>query len=326
MRGLILLLFSFPFLSLTQEIEGKWVGSFIQYTHNTYDVELTVSKLSQGNNFSAQLRITNGYYFGEYQISGFICQLRNLEINTIILVKENESGGWVDCLNGTWDLNDDENELTFTDTWIDKNGKNNACKVKYLQKEMFQCLRSSYLRKVKYSYELAEFEKNWEDYILRVKPQQVSPTVPKPLAVAEQAILPIKSETKIVSKNEERAPIIDTFEEVKNRQVLVRDEIEVSSADITIEYWDRYTEDGDSIDIYLNKKPLVENVRLTKVKKIIQVHLEKTNNYLVVNALNLGTEPPNTASVTVKDGKKIQNVSLTSTLKSSGALKIIHKK
>ena len=161
---------------------------------------------------------------------------------------------------------------------------------------------------------------------MRSKPQQPISSANKPLAIAEQAVLPVKSETKIVSKNEDRAPVIDTFEEVKQRPVQVKDEIEVSNADITIEYWDRYTEDGDSIDIYMNKMPLVENARLTKLKKVVQVHLEKRNNYLVVHALNLGTEPPNTASVTVRDGKKIQNVSLTSTMKTSGALKIVLRK
>ena len=110
------------------------------------------------------------------------------------------------------------------------------------------------------------------------------------------------------------------------RPVFVKDEIEVSSADITIEYWDRYNEDGDSINLYLNKKPILQNVLLTKAKKILSIHLEKTKNYLVLDAINLGKEPPNTASITVKDGKKIQNVSLTSTMKTSGALKITLKK
>ena len=100
----------------------------------------------------------------------------------------------------------------------------------------------------------------------------------------------------------------------------------MSSADITIEYWDRYNEDGDSINLYLNKKPILQNVLLAKAKKVLSIHLEKTKNYLVLDAINLGKEPPNTASITVKDGKKIQNVSLTSTMKTSGALKITLKK
>jgi len=107
--------------------------------------------------------------------------------------------------------------------------------------------------------------------------------------------------------------------------VYVKDEIEVSSKDITIEYWDRYNEDGDSISLYLNNKPVLENTLLTKIKKSFTIHLDEKVNYLVLHAINTGTEPPNTASVTVKDGKKIQNVSLTSNLRTSGALKITLK-
>ena len=148
-----------------------------------------------------------------------------------------------------------------------------------------------------------------------------TPPVQEPVKPKEN-----KTETKIVAKNEDRAPVIDTFEQVKLRPVYVKDEIEVSSADITIEYWDRYNEDGDSINLYLNKKPILQNVLLTKTKKVLNVHLDKVKNYLVLDAINLGKEPPNTASITVKDGKKIQNVSLTSTMKTSGALKITLKK
>lgn len=366
---LALFAWCFAFPAKGQDIDGVWTGNFIQYIHNTYDVQLTVEKLAPGNIFSARLRITDSYYFGEYNVSGYICNKKNLEISTIVLLRESGPSNWIDCLNGTFDLNDDETELTFTDTWLQQDQKNNACKVKYIQKDMFQCLRSAYLHKAKYKSEVAEFEKIWnkvtitknlnkdalEEMLANTKPAEKktdSAKIVKPLPVAagpkdtiqlvaqhnkevaqeknenigEKVEELNKSETKIVAKNEDRAPVIDTFEEIKLRKVLVKDEIEVSNADITIEYWDRYTEDGDSVNLYLNKKPILQNVLLTKAKKVITVHLEKTKNYLVLDAINLGKEPPNTASITVKDGKKIQNVSLTSTMKTSGALKITLRK
>lgn len=337
-----------------QDIDGVWVGNFIQYIHNDYDVELTVEKLPPGDIFSAQLRITNGFYFGQYNISGFICNKRNLEISTIVLLKENETGNWIDCLNGTFDLNDDETELTFTDTWLQRDAKNNACKVKYIQKDMFQCLRSAYLHKAKYRSEIADFDKIWNENDLKIKNAPVAQQIKAPkdtlplakttkidtlisianninIAATQMPDEPIKpkvknNETKIVAKNEDRLPVIDTFEKVKSRSVIVKDEIEVSNPEITIEYWDRYNEDGDSVNIYLNKVPILQNVLLTKARKSITVRLEKTKNFLVLDAINVGTEPPNTASITVKDGKKIQNVSLTSTMQTSGALKITLKK
>ncbi len=374
---LYLLLIASPFsLTKAQDINGVWTGNFIQYIHNTYDVEMVIEKLSPGDIFSARLRITDSYYFGEYNVSGYICNKKNLEITTIVLLRESGSSNWIDCLNGTFDLNDDETELTFTDSWLLTDAKNNACKVKYIQKDMFQCLRSAYLHKAKYREAIAEFDKLWSKSTSTQKLNQTAlqemiqttKTDKKPVTKADSlknAMVPAlankknksdkidtlglllesnketepannvniaseiqelnKTETKIVAKNEDRAPVIDTFERVKMRPVYVKDEIEVSSADITIEYWDRYTEDGDSINLYVNKKPILQNVLLTKAKKIVNVHLEKVKNYLVLDAINLGSEPPNTASISVKDGKKIQNVSLTSTMKTSGALKITVK-
>ena len=66
--------------SKAQDVNGVWTGNFIQYIHNTYDVKMEVEKLSPGNIFSAKLYITDGYYFGEYNVSGFICNKKYLEI------------------------------------------------------------------------------------------------------------------------------------------------------------------------------------------------------------------------------------------------------
>jgi len=325
-----------------QEIDGIWTGNFIQYIHNTYDVQFTVEKLSPGNIFSGKLRITDSYYFGEYNVSGYICNKKNLEISTIVLLRESGPSSWIDCLNGTFDLNDDETELIFTDTWIQQDQKNNACKLKYIQKDMFQCLRSAYLHKVKYQSEVAEFEKIWDKTVItrnlnrnaltemlantnsRNKETDSSTIKKENIPVNTESLN--KSETKIVAKNEDRVPVIDTLKEISNRKVLIKEEIEVSNHDITIEYWDRYTEDGDSVNIILNDKPILKDVLLTKFKKTVNLHLDNQINYLVLDAINVGKEPPNTASITIKDGKKIQNVSLTSTMKMSGALKIILRK
>ncbi|HQV78594.1 MAG TPA: hypothetical protein PLJ42_06240 [Chitinophagales bacterium] len=353
-----LFLFICSLTAQAQDVNGTWVGNFVQYIHNRYDVELVVEKLAPGNIFSARLRVMDDYYFGEYNVSGFICNKKYLEITTIVLLRESGPANWIDCLNGTFDLNDDETVLSFTDTWLLRDEKNNACKVKYIQKDMFQCLRSAYLHKAKYQSEIAAFDTKWnsvaitrnlnkkalDEMLANTKPTQKKEPAPilkndklqdtitsmQPKVVyttPEPSTMDFtNSETKIVAKNEDRAPIIDTFEQIQTRPVVIKDELEVSQKEITIEYWDRYNEDGDSINLYLNKKPILKNVLLTKAKKTIIINLEQEVNYLVLDAINQGTEPPNTASITIKDGKKIQNVSLTSNLRTSGALKIVYKK
>jgi hypothetical protein len=300
------------FLSVSafgQNIDGLWRGTFVMYLYNVYEVEMNLKRLPN-EVFTANMKITNGHYKGEYNISGNICNKTNLEITAIFLLTENGSSNWVDCLNGTFDLSDVEQVLSFTDTWqVSQTQKGNyaACKVKFVQNDMFQCLRSAYLRKQNYTETVNAFDNLWDKYD-KLKEEKS----------------PKQEETYIVKKNEEKEPVIEIKESpFKDREVFVKNEIYVVNKTVVIEYWDRYNFDNDSISLYLNDRPILENVLLTKTKESITVNLEDGVNYLILHALNTGNEPPNTASITIKDGKKIQNVMLYSDLIKSGSLKII---
>lgn len=304
------LLVCFFFNLNAQNIDGLWRGTFVMYLHNTYEVEMDLKRLPS-NVFTAKLRITNGYYKGEYSVSGNICGNKSLEITAIFLLKENGGSNWVDCLNGTLDLSENETVLSFVDTWKEQSKADDnftSCKVKFFQSDMFQCLRSAYLYKANYEQMVNAFDNLWTKYEKLEK--EKSPKV---------------VETYIVEKNEEKMPVIENADPLKEREVVVKNEVYVSSRNIIIEYWDKYNFDYDSISLYLNNKPVLENALLTKTKQTISIQVENGTNYLVLHALNLGVEPPNTASITIKDGKKIQNVMLYSDLAKSGALKIILK-
>lgn len=296
------------FFAKAQNIDGKWRGTFIMYVHNVFEVEMDLKKLP-GDIFTAQLKITDGTYKGTYQISGNICNKSNLEITAIILLKETGGSNWIDCLNGTWDLSEDENVLSFVDNWkTASKGNYSKCKIRFVQSDMFQCLKSAYLYKVNYEQQINAFDNLWNKYdkLAKEKPEKVK-------------------ETYIVEKTEAKKPVIATYKQVANRVVEAKNSIEVSNKTITIEYWDRFNIDGDSISLYLNDEPILKDVELTGTKKSITVDLQEGENFLILHALNLGKEPPNTASITIKDGKKIQNVMLYSDLEKSGALKITLK-
>lgn len=350
-----------------QEIDGTWSGTFVKYVHDMYDIKMEVKKLPPGNLFTAKLSITDGSYFGEFNISGYICNKRYLEISTIVIINENAPSKWVDCLNGTFDLSDDEVRMTFTASWVQQYLKNSACKMKYLQKDMFQCLRSVYFRKVKNKSDLALFDESWANAKVskninrkpvptkapepapiavktpEPKPAPIAIKTPDPVPVAVKPSVSVTpkekekptvvavaksveenevSETKMAANNEESSPILETIQTMKSRKIIVKNEIIVKSKNITVEYWDRYTEDGDSVNIYLNGIPIVKNALLTKAKKSMNISLNKPQNYIILEAINLGTEPPNTASMNIKYDNKVQFVSLTSTLQTSAAIKI----
>ncbi len=90
-------------------------------------------------------------------------------------------------------------------------------------------------------------------------------------------------------------------------------DVNVSSRNVTITFWDHGSEDGDRITLYLNGQPLRSNIALTKSKQSFQVHLSSGANKFGVKALNEGSVSPNTASVQVSNvtsGRPIQVYSI----------------
>ncbi|HRZ55673.1 MAG TPA: PKD domain-containing protein [Candidatus Paceibacterota bacterium] len=77
--------------------------------------------------------------------------------------------------------------------------------------------------------------------------------------------------------------------------------VTVSSQLVTIRVWDNAAEDGDIIDLYVNGAKRLGNHTLTKSGTSIEVWLNRGHNTLKIVALNVGTDPPNTASVSISN-------------------------
>lgn len=109
---------------------------------------------------------------------------------------------------------------------------------------------------------------------------------------------------------------------VNGRHVDVQNTMKVSTDVITVKVWDRGTVDGDKIALYLNGELILDDYTLAKDKKEIELHLKPGLNYLAMHAINLGTIPPNTASMEISDGKKKKDITVISDTGKSGALEI----
>ncbi|HIF15188.1 MAG TPA: hypothetical protein EYQ86_07690 [Bacteroidetes bacterium] len=94
---------------------------------------------------------------------------------------------------------------------------------------------------------------------------------------------------------------------------------------ITLSIWDDQKLDGDSISLFLNGEPVLENYALTKEMKVIQLSLVEGNNDIIMKALNLGSIPPNTAKIMVDDGLLKRTMILKSNLDKSAGLRIVYK-
>ncbi len=90
----------------------------------------------------------------------------------------------------------------------------------------------------------------------------------------------------------------------------------VNSPSISIDLYDNGTIDNDTIMIFDNKVLVLENKRLSYKATHIDVNFNKDNirHEIIIVAHNLGTVPPNTALMVVKDGTSRQEIYITSTL------------
>ena len=111
---------------------------------------------------------------------------------------------------------------------------------------------------------------------------------------------------------------------VRTRNVEIKDTIYSSTRDVEILVWDAQKVDGDTVSLMLNGEFILENHPLTKLPKRIKATLKSDSNSIVLYAHNLGTIPPNTASISILHQNNQQEVSLMSDKKNSQAVIVIH--
>ncbi len=84
-----------------------------------------------------------------------------------------------------------------------------------------------------------------------------------------------------------------------NRNVVVKQKkMSVEGESITIEVYDHQLADGDIISLNYNGHWILENFQLRRRARKMTLPLKPTNdNYLILHAVNLGSKPPNTATL-----------------------------
>lgn len=121
-----------------------------------------------------------------------------------------------------------------------------------------------------------------------------------------------------VKKGDVKAPPlahIPTPKVLASRENELVKTITTSANEIEINIYDNGTVDNDTISVYLDKKLVLANKRLTEKAIPLKIKLDETQNYheLVMVAENLGEIPPNTSLMVVKAGKQEYEVRITST-------------
>jgi hypothetical protein len=110
---------------------------------------------------------------------------------------------------------------------------------------------------------------------------------------------------------------------IAERKVKIKQKVIIKSKKITIRIWDHQQEDGDIVSLRLNGKYVLQKKELSRKPYIIELALEKESNILTLDAINLGSIPPNTAAIEIlSEGKQLKRIVLESDMNTSEAIDI----
>ena len=103
-------------------------------------------------------------------------------------------------------------------------------------------------------------------------------------------------------------------------------EVEVDTGTIRLDFYDNGEIDDDTISVYVNKRLILANERLSAKPSTtyIKIDLENTFQEIEMVAQNLGKIPPNTALLIVTAGAKRYRLYLTSTEKKSAMVRFVY--
>jgi hypothetical protein len=122
---------------------------------------------------------------------------------------------------------------------------------------------------------------------------------------------------KIVYKIAETAPLI-----LIDRNVVLKDTVEVNNKAITISIWDDSQIDNDVISIKINDEWIVKYLEAKNERIKFKYFLTQPENYIVLRADNIGLIPPNTTAINIDDGTNSRTIVLNSDLGMSEAIRI----
>ena len=140
------------------------------------------------------------------------------------------------------------------------------------------------------------------------KKTTVPPPVMKDSSVAIQKP-EIKKQSPVV-----KAPV-SIPDVLKNRETELMRSLLISNPTVTIKIFDNGEIDDDTVSVYLDKKLVLSNKRLTTNPLIVTLKMDEENpdHELVMVAENLGRIPPNTSLMIVEAGDQRFDVRITST-------------
>ena len=110
--------------------------------------------------------------------------------------------------------------------------------------------------------------------------------------------------------------------EIEKTKVELKESFSLKSEKVQVSIWDDNVEDGDIISLSLNGEWIVRNLQVKKCKATFFLDLNEEENYLIMKAENIGTQPPNTAAFLFETDNYKKHIVLNSDMGKSEMINI----
>ena len=133
----------------------------------------------------------------------------------------------------------------------------------------------------------------------------------------------VTPDPKPVEPETQPKPVAPLEKELTERAVVPKQQFEVSDQLVDLAIWDHDRADGDVVSLVHNGQVILSEYTLTTAPKWLKLKLQPGKNVITLIAHNLGTVPPNTATVEVHHSGTKKRFALESDFRKSESVVII---
>lgn len=328
--------------SFSQSLTGIWRGYFVSGNGETYKLEFQVK---QGSSYSVS-GVSYSYldvrFYGKATMTGtFVKSTKTFRIREIKTVEVKNMGGSGTCImNYDLQYSRSGNEEYLEGTFLGKQetsirpspykwGDCGGGKVFLRRVVSSEFYVEPFLRK-----DVIKPKTNTPPPVTKTSPPVNKPKTNNP-PVTKKTTPPNEKKIDTVSNkiDEPKKPVIVNRppavipDVLTKRQNELMKALSISSPDVTVKLYDNGEIDDDTISVYLDKKLVLSNKRLTAGPLTIKLRMDEENpdHELVMVAENLGRIPPNTSLMIVEAGEQRYEIRITSTEQKNAVVRFNYK-
>lgn len=328
---------------------GQWRGSFNETTPNyfgftsevrtTYVLELEVKgSYVKGYSYTYFNDPGDKRYYTICRITGSLDARNNkIEITEVERIKYNTPPDMVNCfqIHSLYYVKGDDNTEYLKGTWVsapnqqcDGKGTTLLSRLRVSRVPLGVTLTPRKKGPVKRAPVIARAESHKKsgpkNRVEKVEPKVVQPkTTIVAGGIPDETNKPVLSNKELSLDKTERMIPHKGYEKRRNEVVK---SIRIASPMFQVNLYDNGIIDGDSVSLFYNGRLILAHQRLSDkpITITLSVDKDRADNVLTMYAENLGTIPPNTALMIVRDGDKRYEVRMESDLGKSGTVIFTH--